>query len=209
MNHIPTTRTPTADLLGAIVTPSQAGALLARYPSLRAMARATEAELATVPGVGPKAARAVSAALGLSARVADEIVTESPVLDTPEAIASIVREQAAGYAVEKFRVLMLNTRLRLISIVEISSGILDQVDVSPREIFRPAILAHARKIVLTHNHPSGDPTPSDADIRTTRRIATVGKEMMIDVLDHVIMGHATTERRRDFVSMRELGYLTA
>ena len=74
-------------------------------------------------------------------------------------------------------------------------------------MFRPAISANASAVFLAHNHPSGDPTPSEADIRFTRDIVRAGKLLKIDVLDHIILGRRTTERGKDYVSLRELGYL--
>jgi DNA repair protein RadC len=78
--------------------------------------------------------------------------------------------------------------------------------VHPREVFRPAIAAGAAALVLVHNHPSGDPTPSEADIRVTRDLIRAGQLLKIEVLDHIILGRRTTERAKDYVSLRELGY---
>jgi len=78
--------------------------------------------------------------------------------------------------------------------------------VHPREIFRPAITSRAAAVILAHNHPSGDPTPSEADIRVTRDLIKAGQLLKIEVLDHVILGQRTTDRPKDFLSLRELGY---
>jgi DNA repair protein RadC len=78
--------------------------------------------------------------------------------------------------------------------------------VHAREVFKPAISAQAAAIVLVHNHPSGDPTPSEADIKVTRDLIRGGQLLKIEVLDHVILGRATPERTKDYVSLRELGY---
>jgi DNA repair protein RadC len=78
--------------------------------------------------------------------------------------------------------------------------------VHPREVFRKAIAANAAAVVLAHNHPSGDPTPSEADIKVTRDLIRAGQLLKIDVLDHVIIGRATQERQKDYASLRELGY---
>jgi DNA repair protein RadC len=78
--------------------------------------------------------------------------------------------------------------------------------VHPREVFKAAIAANAAAIIIAHNHPSGDPTPSDADIKVTRDLIRAGQLLKIDVLDHVILGHATATRSKDWVSLRELGY---
>jgi DNA repair protein RadC len=91
----------------------------------------------------------------------------------------------------------------------ISQGTLDTLLVHPREVFRRAIAANAAAVVLVHNHPSGDPTPSDADIKVTRDLIRAGQLLRIDLLDHIILGRATQERPRDWISMRELGYFYA
>jgi len=89
----------------------------------------------------------------------------------------------------------------------VSIGTLDTILVHPREIFRPAIVANAAAIVLAHNHPSGDPSPSEADIKMTRDIIRAGQLLKIELLDHVVVGTASPERSKPYVSMRELGYL--
>jgi DNA repair protein RadC len=108
--------------------------------------------------------------------------------------------------VEVFQIVLLNTRRRLIDIKQISQGTLDTILVHPREVFKSAISSNAAAVVLAHNHPSGDPTPSEADIKVTRDLIRAGQLLKIEVLDHVIIGRATQERPRDFVSLRELGY---
>ena len=102
--------------------------------------------------------------------------------------------------------LLLNTRRRLIRVEEISHGTLDTILVHPREVFKAAIAANAAAMVLAHNHPSGDPTPSEADIKVTRDLIRAGQLLKIEVLDHVIIGRATAERPKDYASLRELGY---
>lgn len=76
----------------------------------------------------------------------------------------------------------------------------------PREVFKSAIAANAASLVLVHNHPSGDPTPSEADIKVTRDLIRAGQLLKIEVLDHVIIGRATENRPKDYASLRELGY---
>ena len=95
---------------------------------------------------------------------------------------------------------------QLIRVDQVSQGTLDTILVHPREVFRSAISASASAIVLAHNHPSGDPTPSEADIKVTRDLIRAGQVLKIDVLDHVILGRRSQERSRDYVSLRELGY---
>ena len=87
-----------------------------------------------------------------------------------------------------------------------TNGTLDTLLVHPREVFKKAIAANAAAIVLAHNHPSGDPTPSEADIKVTRDLIRAGQLLKIDVIDHVIIGRKTPERSKDYASLRELGY---
>jgi DNA repair protein RadC len=101
---------------------------------------------------------------------------------------------------ECFVVLLLNTRRRVKGHQVVTMGTLDTTLVHPREVFRAAVISSASAVVLMHNHPSGDPTPSEADIKVTRELVRAGQVMNIDVLDHVIMGLATRS------SLRELGF---
>ncbi len=181
--------------------------LVQRYGSLHALARASWKELAKEPGIGPDKAVTLVAAFSLARRLVEELHRESPLLDTPEAVANLMRENTRLREAEVFQVLLLNTRRRLIDEpVKIADGTLDTILVHPREVFRPAIAASAAAIVLVHNHPSGDPTPSEADIKVTRDLIRAGQLLKIEVLDHVILGRASEQRPKDYVSLRELGY---
>jgi DNA repair protein RadC len=102
--------------------------------------------------------------------------------------------------------LLLNTRRRIRGHILISTGILDTLLVHPREVFRPAIIAASSAVVLMHNHPSGDPTPSEGDIKVTRDLIRAGQLLKIDLLDHVIMGQPSADRALGHVSLRALGY---
>jgi DNA repair protein RadC len=157
--------------------------------------------------MGPAMARRLQAALELAARLTRETMGERPMLDTPEKVADLLREDARPYRVETFSVVLLDTRRRLIKVVKLATGTLDSVLVHPREVFTAAVAAGAHAIILCHSHPgSGDPTPSEADIRVTRDLIRAGHLMKIEVLDHVILGQRTTDRPKDYVSLRELGY---
>jgi DNA repair protein RadC len=103
-------------------------------------------------------------------------------------------------------VVLLNTRRRPIGFEIISNGTLDTILIHPREVFKPAIVLGASAVILAHNHPSGDPTPSEADIKATRDMIRAGQLIKIDVLDHVIIGQATPDRPKAWASLRELGY---
>jgi DNA repair protein RadC len=174
--------------------------------SLENLARADLEELRQVKGVGRDKAIALKAAFTLARRMAEQLRRESPVLDNPEAVVAMLREESRLKNVETLQVLLLNTRRRLIRVHEIADGTLDTILVHPREVFKSAIAANAAAVVLVHNHPSGDPTPSEADIKITRDLIRAGQLLKIEVLDHVIMGRATSERKKDYASLRELGY---
>ena len=109
-----------------------------------------------------------------------------------------------GLAQESFHVILLNAKNRVVNRHMVSLGIADASLVHPREVFRQAIVDNAASMVLLHNHPSGDPTPSAEDIRITRQLIEVGKVVDIKILDHVIMGQES-EGRPGFLSMRESG----
>lgn len=180
--------------------------LVTRYATLDNLSRATVDELCQVKGIGRDKAVTLVAAFTLARQMVKEIHRDSPTLDSPERVADLMREQTRSETVECFQALLLNTRRKLIRVERISDGTLDTILVHPREVFKPAIAASAAAIVLVHNHPSGDPTPSEADIKVTRDLIRAGQLLKIDVLDHVILGRRTAGRDRDFISLRELGY---
>ena len=203
-----------AELIGILLRTGLKGAnaveigrqLLQKHGSLQALAQASVDDLQTVKGIGRDKAVTLVAAFTLARKMARELQGESPMLDTPEAVANLLREDNRLRRVETFQILLLNTRRRLIRLAEISDGTLDTLLVHTREVFEKAISAGAAAIVLAHNHPSGDPTPSEADIKVTRDLIRAGQLLKIEVLDHVIIGRATQERPKDYVSLRELGY---
>ena len=130
--------------------------------------------------------------------------------DTPERAADYWRlhVQTNPYfnpEVEFFVVLMLNPRRRIRGHTIVGMGIVDSVLVHAREVFRVAIVASAHAVILMHNHPGGDPSPSFADISTTRDLIRAGQLLRIEVLDHVIIGQSAPERARDFCSLKENG----
>ena len=180
--------------------------LVQKYGSLQSLAQASVEELQRVKGIGCDKAVTLVAAFTLARNMAKELRSESPMLDTPEAVANLLREDNRLRRVETFQVLLLNTRRRLIRVAEISDGTLDTLLVHPREVFEKAISANAAALVLVHNHPSGDPTPSEADIKVTRDLIRAGQLLKIEVLDHVILGRSTPERPQDYLSLRALGY---
>jgi DNA repair protein RadC len=183
--------------------------LLQKFGSLNGLALASVDELRKMPGIGRDKAATLVAAFALARRMEQERREESPVLDNPETVARFLRESNRLKNVESFQVLLLNTRKKLIRVEEISDGTLDTLLVHPREVFRAAIAANAAGVLLVHNHPSGDPTPSEADIKVTRDLIRAGQLLKIEVVDHIIFGRAAAGRTQDYASLRELGYFYA
>jgi DNA repair protein RadC len=180
--------------------------LMQKFGSLQSLALASVDDLKKVKGIGRDKAVTLVAAFALAQKMAKELQDESPVLDNPENVVRLVRAKNLLLETEQFQALLLNTRKRLIRAAKISDGTLDTILVHPREVFKSAIAANAASIVLVHNHPSGDPTPSEADIKVTRDLIRAGQLLKIEVLDHVIIGRAMEQRAKDYASLRELGY---
>lgn len=136
---------------------------------------------------------------------------ELQLCDTPEKAASYWRAHVVNHPyyspdVETMVVILVNTRRRIIGHHLVATGTLDTLLVHPREVFRAAVIMASAAVILAHNHPSGDPCPSEGDIKVTRDLIRAGQLMRIDVLDHIIIGKLSPERLRDFVSLRDLGY---
>lgn len=179
--------------------------LCARFGTLDALARASVEELESVKGVGRDKAVTIKAVFELSRRLSLESRGDLPLLDTPERIVGQLREEALALQHERVWLFLLDTRKRLLRRVVLTEGLLDQSLVHAREVFRPAVLANAHSIVLAHNHPSGDPTPSETDVRTTRELVRVGRLMHLELCDHIIIGRRTETRPLDWISLRSLG----
>ena len=143
--------------------------------------------------------------------VRESVSSALDTVSTPEDAATVVRElfDFDHLDREQFVALALNTKNRVVGAWAVSVGSLNASIVHPRELFKPAVMLSAASVVIAHNHPSGDPTPSEADIKVTRDLMRAGQLLKIEVLDHVILGKRTEERPRDYVSLRELGYCAA
>jgi DNA repair protein RadC len=180
--------------------------LVSRYQSLRSLANAPKEDLLKIKGIGRDKVATLLAAFELALRMSREMHQETEILDSPAKIAALLQEENWTYSVEHFQILLLNTRRGLIRVEHISQGTLNTILVHAREVFRAAILANAAAIVLVHNHPSGDPTPSDADTTVTRDIIRAGQLLKIDVVDHIIIGRPCQEHPKGWVSLKELGF---
>ena len=166
---------------------SLADQLLSHFGSLRAVAKATVEELSAVRGIGVAKAAQVKAAFELGKRLATA-AEQRPLVNRPELAANLVMEDLRYRDKEHFEALLLDTRNQCIAIRPVSIGSLNSNVAHPREIFKEAVSHSANAMIVAHNHPSGDPTPSEEDKALTRRLVEAGKVMGIDVLDHLIIG---------------------
>lgn len=155
------------------------------YPMGIGLATANTVDLARA-GVTAKQAERIAAMLSLCRFLASD--TYRPALRGPDDVVKYLRHVLRNQEQESFVVIMLDARMRVIDAREIAKGSLSHVDVHPREVFRDAIRLRSHSIIVAHNHPSGDPDPSEADITLTRRIKEVGNLIGIPLLDHVIIG---------------------
>ncbi len=165
-----------------------AAELLGRFRDLRALAQATIEELSELKGVGPAKAVQVKAALELGKRLAALPAEERPVIRCPEDVCALVMEDLRDRDREYFQALLLNTKNQVLARETISIGTLNSSMVHPRELFKIAIRRSAASVILVHNHPSGDPTPSREDISLSKRLVEAGEIIGIDVLDHIVIG---------------------
>lgn len=179
--------------------------LLSRFQSLGGLARCSVKEIASIKGVGPAKAVQLAAAFGLGNRLARESLSKSKI-DSPELVYELLGPEMRALAKESLRVILLDTKYHLMRIEEISLGSLNESIAHPREIFRPALIWSAYAVIIAHNHPSGDPTPSEADHRLTRRLAEAAQLLQISLLDHVIIG-APIGEKPSFYSFKEAGIL--
>ena len=167
-----------------------AKALLREFGGIGGLLTADAEALQRVDGMGETSAAAIKIAHACAIRLLQADAMERPVLANWQALLDYLRADMAHHGVERFRVLHLNTRNMLIRDEVMSKGTVDQAAVHVREVIRRAIDLGSAAIILVHNHPSGDPSPSRADIEVTRSIAEAGKRLGISLHDHLIIGTA-------------------
>ncbi len=175
--------------------------LFARFGNLKNLAAATVQELSEINGIGLAKACQLKAAFELGRRLAAATDAPRPVITNPRDAAALVMEEMRLFREEHFRALLLNTRNEVTGMQEISVGSLNASLVHPRELFHAAISRKAAAIIVAHNHPSGDPTPSKEDLALTARLKQAGDLLGIPVLDHLVIGD------NRFVSMKERGLM--
>lgn len=175
--------------------------LLARFGSLANIASASFEELVAVNGIGPAKAADILATFELAKRLAESRMEFQGVVNSPADAAQLVLRELSLADKEHFMIIMLNTKNRVIAKKTVSIGHLQASLVHPREMFKEAIKRSSAALILVHNHPSGDLTPSREDITTTERLREAGAVLGIDVLDHIIVGD------NRYFSFREHGLL--
>ncbi|CAN5869973.1 DNA repair protein RadC [soil metagenome] len=180
--------------------------LMQEFKSLRNISRRSAKELAQqFHGLGPAKATHIAAAFELGRRAAQEEVREDK-MDTPELIYRYLGNDMARLGYETLRILVLNTKLCLVHDEIVFQGTLNESPAHPREILRAALVHRGYAFILAHNHPSGDPAPSDADCRFTRRIRDAAQLIQIQFLDHLVIG-APRSGALPYFSFKESGML--
>jgi len=188
-----------AVILGSALQLHDASALLAHYGSLVALARASTDELQAQPGIGPATAQRIKAALSLAQRLTMERPAELPQVRSPADAANLVMVEMSLLEQEQLRVALLDSKNRVVALTTVYQGSLNTTMIRVAELFREAIRRQVASIILFHNHPSGDPTPSPEDVAVTRQAVEAGRLLDIEVLDHLILGG------HRFVSLKERG----
>ncbi len=166
---------------------------------LAGLHRSSYTELCRMRGVGPAKAAQIKAAIELGNRFAASTPTEFPVIQSPEDAASLILYEMGALEQEHLKVMLLDTRNRMVKLVEVYRGSLNSSLIRVSEVFKEAVRANAAAIIVVHNHPSGDPTPSPEDISVTRAIVKAGKLLDIEVLDHIVVG------KNKFISLKSRG----
>jgi DNA repair protein RadC len=176
-----------------------AQAMLRQTGGLHGLRRASLSELCAIPSIGPSKGSLILAAVELGRRIAVTQAEEAPTVSSPAAAAGLVQYEMAGLEQEHLRTILLDVRNRLLRVHEVYRGSLTTSLIRTGEVFREAIRANAAGMIVVHNHPSGDPSPSPEDLAVTRNLVEAGRLLDIPVLDHIVIG------RSRFVSMRERG----
>lgn len=173
--------------------------LLKKFNGLNGLHRAPFKELMDQHGLGEAKAAQIKAAIELGRRLTLEAPQERPAINSPADAAALIQYEMSALEQEHLRVVLLDRRNRVLEVVEVYKGSVNSSQVRVGELFKDAIRSNASAIIVAHNHPSGDPTPSPDDVAVTRAIVQAGKLLDIDVLDHLVIGQAK------WVSLKERG----
>jgi DNA repair protein RadC len=175
--------------------------LLMRFGNIKAISQATIEELSQIKGIGLAKAAQIKACFELGKREDLEPEVKDFDVKNPEGVVKAIRASIKDKAKEHFKLILLNPRNKIIGISTISIGTLNASLVHPREVFKDAIVHSAASVVLAHNHPSGDPEPSEDDLKITKKLVESGKILGIEVVDHIIIG------KNNFCSYKEKGLI--
>lgn len=156
---------------------------------LRFLNDASLEELKSFKGLGLAKSAQIKALVELCKRIASTSEEMKPTVRSPQDVVNLIMEEVRYLDREHFKALLLNTKNQILNVITVSIGSLNASIVHPRELFKDAIKVSAAAVVLVHNHPSGDPTPSREDVEVTKRLIEAGKIIGIDVLDHVVIGN--------------------
>ena len=185
-----------------------AARLLTEAGTLAGLMAWREPKFRKLKGIGRVKALQLMAVVEIARRVVSQKAEDSPLLNRADRVAEFLQPAIFGLEVEKFWVLCLNRKNRLLKKVEVSSGTATSALAHPREVFREAIREAATAVVCAHNHPSGDPAPSAADLQITRQLREAAKAVDIDLLDHIILGRPNADPAgRGYYSFREAGLI--
>lgn len=188
-----------AAVVGGVFQVEIAHALLGAFGDINGIARASASQLETVHGLGPAGAASIKAALELGRRMLMATPDDRPVMRSPGDVAQLLMAEMSHLEQEHFRVLFLDTRNRVLDAETVYVGSLNAAHIRVAEVFREAVRRNCAAIVVAHNHPSSDPSPSPEDVEMTRQLVEAGDLLSIEVLDHLIIAGAR------FVSLRERG----
>ncbi len=189
------------ELLAALIGGQQqveiAEKLIQKYGCLRAIRAASASEIAEISGIGQQTASRLISALELGKRLVTEFEEDKPTISNPKDAANLVQYGMSILEQEELWLLLLDTRSRVIDTVKLYRGSVNAAQVRVGEIFKAAIRSNATGLIVVHNNPSGDPTPSPDDVNLTRSIVEAGKLMSIEIYDHLVIG------RNRWVSLKE------
>ena len=192
------------ELLLSLGTPrkdvkAQAKEAIKRFKTLRGVLSASPDELQQIPGIGSHSVFGILLVQAVSREFLKEKILDKHVYQSAQEIFEYLYHSMRDLKKEIFKVIYLTSRNQIIDMVDLFEGTVGQAAVSPRQVVESALEKHAASLIFVHNHPSGDPHPSEDDIKLTQRLAKVGEEMGISVLDHVIIGN------KNFLSLKREG----
>ncbi len=203
-----------AELLGLVFRTGREGysavdigrELMRKYSTLTALSRADPAEWQNVSGVGPVKASHLTAIFELGRRMALEAYDSQPVVG-PEDVQRLLFAEMKSLRTESMRVVLLDQRRRLITVEEVYRGTRNSCMADPAELLRYPIIHSASYFIVVHNHPSGDPWASDADVQATKKLRKAAETVGIKLADHVIIGSVTSECPQGYFSFKESGFI--